>query len=94
MAAAPKPKEFSIRLTPGLYRRIKAAAVAGGRTVNSEIISRLAASFDFQTVDETINAAAATSALHIEAVLLRYLGPAPDLKPETTNLSQEKETNA
>jgi hypothetical protein len=72
LLATAKNKEFSIRLSPTLYRRIKSAAVAGGRTINGEIIGRLEASFDFQTVDEMLSTTASAIALQVEAVLIRY----------------------
>lgn len=65
--AAAKPKEFSIRLAPALYRRIKAAAEQRGVTINSEITHRLRLSFDFQTVDEVVLSATNSVANRIES---------------------------
>ena len=88
VAAASKPKEFSIRLTPALYRRIKAAAENGGRTINAEIIGRLEASFSFQTVHETINTAASVTASSTAKAVVEELRQAlPGIITEITRRS-------
>jgi hypothetical protein len=58
-----------VRLAPGLYRRIKAAAEANGRTINAEIAVRLQASFNFLTIDEVILSTSNSVANRLESMI-------------------------
>lgn len=59
-------EQFPIRMPDGLRDRIKAAAKAKGRSMNTEIIMRLMASFDPEP--SALDAAVATAIdAHVEA---------------------------
>jgi hypothetical protein len=82
---------FNVRLPLGLRKRIKRAAAANSRSMNSEIVAALEAAYPHQHETESINEALLEASKEVAAAwssLLIAIGQTPDENRQLANLLQ------